>query len=105
MGRRTSISRNYVRPSELALRVLFLMFRNSTQLYPHIYFDHFLVQKAQMLLQASPASIKEVAYLLGFQNESHFCKTFRNLVGVTPNRYRHIETAGSSPNSKIHDLL
>ena len=32
--------------------------------------------------------IKNIAYVCGFSNESAFCTTFKNRLGVTPSEYR-----------------
>src|SRR6202041_1967412 len=51
------------------------LFKNSvSSMSPHVYYNRLIVDKAQKILSASDVSIKEIAYDLGFQNESHFCK-------------------------------
>ncbi|MBE7045768.1 MAG: helix-turn-helix transcriptional regulator, partial [Ruminococcaceae bacterium] len=34
-------------------------------------------------------SISEVAYLCGYYDTSHFIKSFRKIIGITPNEYRN----------------
>jgi len=63
------------------------LFRNSTQLTPGAYFNIVLMKKAQMLLHLEDCSVKQVAYELGFQNVSHFCSLFQNVIGMTPKTY------------------
>jgi AraC-like DNA-binding protein len=65
------------------------LFKNSvSNMSPHVYYNHLIVEKAQKLLAADDLSIKEIAHQLGFQNESHFCKVFRTCAGLTPGNFR-----------------
>jgi transcriptional regulator GlxA family with amidase domain len=65
------------------------LFKNSVgSVSPHLYYNRLIVEKAQKLLASSDMAIKEIAYELGFQNESHFCKVFRSCAGTTPGSYR-----------------
>ena len=65
------------------------LFKNSvSSMSPHVYYNRLIVDKAQRILADSDLSIKEVAYELGFQNESHFCKVFRTCAGIPPGSFR-----------------
>jgi AraC-like DNA-binding protein len=65
------------------------LFKNSvSSMSPHVYYNRLIVDKAQEILAGSDLPIKEVAYELGFQNESHFCKVFRGCAGITPGSFR-----------------
>ncbi len=46
------------------------------------------VAQARKLLQRSAMSCTEIAYEVGFGDQSYFIKHFRRLTGVTPHRYR-----------------
>ena len=74
------------------------LFKNSTGLNPRLYFDWVLVHRAQQFLQTQDCSVKEVAYDLGFQDVSHFCKVFRSIAGVSPMTYRE------SPSQALLDI-
>jgi AraC-like DNA-binding protein len=65
------------------------LFRNSTQLTPSLFYNKLVMVKAQMLLQASGFSTKEVAYTLGFKKVSHFCVLFHKICGLTPTAFQH----------------
>jgi AraC family transcriptional regulator len=43
---------------------------------------------ASILIGAAPPPIAGLAQELGFADQSHFCRTFRNELGVTPTDYR-----------------
>lgn len=59
------------------------LFKNSSGISPHCYYNSLLVFKARRLLHQR-ASTKEAAYALGFKNVSHFCALFHQLTGATP---------------------
>ena len=46
------------------------------------------VEKSKVLLLASNAPMSEIYTACGFEDQSYFCKVFKRLVGVTPDRYR-----------------
>ena len=60
------------------------LFKNSSGVSPHIYYNSLLVFKARRLLQLQGSSTKEAAYALGFRNVSHFCNLFHQVTGTTP---------------------
>ncbi len=64
------------------------LFRNSTNTSPLVFYNRILVNKAKTLLNHSGLSIKQIAYALQFQSESHFCTLFRSISGKTPNQFR-----------------
>jgi AraC-like DNA-binding protein len=50
------------------------------------------IQRAAELLRRSPdLSVTEAAFVVGFNDVSHFSRTFRRQLGVLPSRYRHSE--------------
>jgi len=66
------------------------LFKNSAiaGMSPHEFYNRLLVSKARQYLANPSCSVKEVSFELGFQNESHFCRVFRNYTGTTPGGYR-----------------
>ncbi len=53
---------------------------------PHVYQNHLRLNSAKkMLVQKKP--IADIAYELGFYDQSHFGKYFKSFSGVTPRRY------------------
>jgi len=51
------------------------------------------IQKARQLLERSSLSCSEIAYKLGFCDQSYFIKHFKRLTGTTPRRYRRSPSA------------
>lgn len=47
------------------------------------------IERAKTLLLNSTSSILEIALLLGFYDQAHFTKSFKELVGVTPTEFRN----------------
>jgi AraC-like DNA-binding protein len=74
------------------------LFRNSTNINPLNFYNMLLINKAKSLLACSGMSIKEIAYTLEFQNESHFCTLFRAIAGTTPSRFRIF---GDTPTEQV----
>ena len=64
------------------------MFKESTGHPPHAFVRSRRVALACKLLQDTGTPIIEVARQCGFRTQSHFTGVFREIVGITPNRYR-----------------
>ncbi|MBD1909085.1 MULTISPECIES: AraC family transcriptional regulator [unclassified Leptolyngbya] len=63
------------------------IFRESVGLPPHAYLTHIRIAHAKSRLSQS-SSLAQLAVELGFNDQSHFTKTFKAWVGVTPGQYR-----------------
>lgn len=75
------------RESELGRYQLIRAFRAATGLTPHAYLLNARVNRGRQLLNQGQA-LAEVAYQLGFADQSHFQRVFKAHVGVTPGQYR-----------------
>ncbi len=60
------------------------LFKQSTGLTPHQYVIQCRVERAKQLLLQGELTIAEVAYSVGFANQSHLNRHFKRLFGVTP---------------------
>lgn len=49
------------------------------------------IEKAVLLLKQKNKSIAEIAYLCGFADQSHFQRSFKNMFGVSPGYYSHMQ--------------
>lgn len=50
------------------------------------------IERAQILLTSTNYNILEIATLLGFCDQSNFCKTFKKMTGIAPSKYRASST-------------
>lgn len=62
-------------------------FKSELGMTPHTFRTRLRVSKARQLLGAG-SDIVETAINCGFYDQSHFSKTFKGVVGVTPGQYR-----------------
>jgi len=46
------------------------------------------IRRAKLMLESSSMNINEIADSLGFSSSSYFIKTFRKIIGITPQEYR-----------------
>lgn len=56
---------------------------------PHAYVIRARVAKAQEMLRSRKVAQKVIALECGFSDQSHFCNTFRRIVGTTPMDYQN----------------
>lgn len=64
------------------------LFKASTGIPPHQYLTKCRIEKAKQLLANQDLSIVEVCHQVGFQNQSHFTRVFRQHTKTTPKVYR-----------------
>ena len=46
------------------------------------------VEESKHLLLSTDYSITDIAVAMGFPDQSYYCKVFKNIVGVTPGKFR-----------------
>jgi AraC family transcriptional regulator len=64
------------------------VFKKETGYTPHEYVIRVRIELAKFLLTTTAASIKEIAFRSGFDNECSFCTSFKKLTGLTPLKFR-----------------
>jgi AraC family transcriptional regulator, transcriptional activator of pobA len=52
------------------------------------FIDEFVVMEAKSLLKQTNMSVQEISHWLGYEDASHFTKSFKKLAGTTPSAYR-----------------
>jgi len=52
------------------------------------YVNEVKIEKAKELLENSMYKVKEIAYRIGFEDYTYFCKVFKKIEGITPLEYR-----------------
>lgn len=88
--------RGGVRTSELATRVdvhpvyLARRFRQHFGLSPSEYVRQRRAVEAARLLAGTDLPASEVAFRIGFADQSHFCRVFREQTGTTPSAFRKL---------------
>ena len=66
-------------------------FHAAVGLPPHAYLTQIRIDRAQILLRAG-RSPSDIAMTLGFADQSHFTRHFRQSVGVTPSQFARSKT-------------
>lgn len=47
------------------------------------------IEKAKEILSETSCTVSQVSAMCGYDNEEHFMRQFKKIVGVTPTKYRH----------------
>lgn len=63
-------------------------FKTATGESPHRYIMQRRIERAKILLSVARLTVAEVAYQVGFSNQSHFTAQFRKAIGMTPKQFR-----------------
>ena len=63
-------------------------FRASYRMTPHQYIQRKKILKTRYLLTQTTKSISQIAEETGYCNDSHFCRVFKQIEGMTPFQYR-----------------
>jgi transcriptional regulator of acetoin/glycerol metabolism len=63
-------------------------FKQSAGVTPHHYLTQKRIERAQDLLAHTDLSPSEIAYAVGFSDQSHLARHFRQQLGVTPGQFR-----------------
>jgi AraC-like DNA-binding protein len=66
------------------------IFKTYTSMTPYQYYIQLKIRKAADLLEQKDASIKEVAYSLGFEDQYYFSRFFKKKTGVAPSSWRKL---------------
>jgi AraC-like DNA-binding protein len=64
------------------------VFKTYTSMTPYQYYIHIKIHAAKSLLEQGDLSVKEVAYKLGFEDQYHFSRLFKQKTGITPSQWR-----------------
>lgn len=64
------------------------LFKKYVSKTPGEYLIQYRIAKSMELLSGEDMSITDIAYATGFTSASHYTKTFREIIGCTPHKYR-----------------
>lgn len=71
-----------------------LVFRNTTGMTPHQWQLNKRVDQARDLLSGSDLTVADIADRLGFSDQAHLTRSFRQIVGETPASWRRRQQQG-----------
>lgn len=71
------------------------LFKSETGTSPTQYLRTQRMQKAGELLATTSLTLKQVAYMLGVRDQSHFVRDFKKFHGLTPTQFREREITES----------
>lgn len=54
------------------------------------YINQKKIEKAQLILITEDIPVKNIAYLLAYEDHSYFNRLFKKITGVTPQQYREL---------------
>jgi transcriptional regulator of acetoin/glycerol metabolism/AraC-like DNA-binding protein len=63
-------------------------FKQSLGIAPHHFLIRNRVERAKNMLAHTDLSLSEIAYAVGFSDQSHLARRFRQMLGVTPGQFR-----------------
>ena len=66
---------------------------------PHRYLQRRRVERAMFLLRTTDAPVTEICFAVGFTSIGTFGRTFTEIVGCSPSRYRAATDGAIEPNS------
>jgi AraC family transcriptional regulator len=64
------------------------LFKRATGISPHQYVIQQRLERAKLMLLKTDLAISDIALRVGFSNQSHLTRHFKNLFGVTPKQVR-----------------
>lgn len=64
------------------------IFRENLGVSPQEFLINFRMKKAVQLLITTTLSIKDIGNAVGYPNQLHFSKAFKNIYGISPREYR-----------------
>lgn len=75
---------------DITIRSLNRRFKHATGKSPMQYLQQIRIENAQELLKTSNLSISEVAFNVGYPDNSYFSALFRKVIAVSPKEYRNL---------------
>jgi transcriptional regulator of acetoin/glycerol metabolism/AraC-like DNA-binding protein len=63
-------------------------FKQSAGVTPHHYLTQMRLERAQEMLARTDLSLSDIAYAVGFSDQSHLARHFRQMLGMTPGQFR-----------------
>jgi len=86
---------------DLNIKKLRAGIRKKTGYSVHEYHSMVRVEKSKPLLLETSYPLKVIANMVGFKNESHFCRKFKEFVSMTPNEFRYLTEIRPEDNEEL----
>jgi AraC family transcriptional regulator len=80
-----------------------ILFKATTGQTVHRYVLQRRIEAARRLLFAGDLSLAEIAHATGFADQSHFTRTFKRIVGITPGSLRKHRMIIQNPRKNLQD--
>ena len=65
-------------------------FKESFEEPPHAYVIKRRIERAKTLMLTTPESLSQIAFACGLADQAHFCRCFRQVMGLTPGAWRRM---------------
>jgi AraC family transcriptional regulator len=72
-------------------------FKRCVGISPHQYIVVKRVERAAHLISTTQHCLNDIAMEVGFSDQSHFCRTFRHVLNMTPSEFRRTLPEGRAP--------
>jgi AraC-like DNA-binding protein len=72
----------------LSMSRLRYLFRQATGVTPGAYLHALRMERARLLIESTPLTVRDVMRQVGLSDPSHFARDFRNAHGLSPRTYR-----------------
>ncbi len=89
----------YSRQTNMTLRKLNKILRDIEGKTIHQLLQDRLLVESRSLLSVTRLSVKEIAFILGFEDPAYFCRFFKKKAGNTPHTYRELNAAFNTPST------
>ena len=63
-------------------------FKSSVGVPPHSYITRRRIELAREMMRTSDQALAQIAIACGWSDQSHFCRVFRRVVGLSPDEWR-----------------
>ena len=70
-------------------------FKESFGETPHAYIVRARIERARILMLTTSDSLGQIAFSCGLADQAHFCRWFRQIIGVTPGAWRRSHAMGA----------
>jgi AraC family transcriptional regulator len=81
-------SRDLARLVDLSESHFSRAFKLSVGVPPHSYITRRRIELAREMMRASDQALSQIAIVCGWSDQSHFCRVFRRVVGLSPDEWR-----------------